>query len=205
MSQETGLRERKKRRTRRELAEAALRLFDQQGYEATTVAQIASEAEVSTKTFFAYFPSKPDVLFAEPHERVDAAVAIVKEIAPDQPAGVALQRAVTALYAPDPNADPDLGLLRQRLIATEPAVQARALFHTLEASTRLADALCEAYDELDRVDVVAGIGSIVGSMIAVLYDSVKANDTIEQMRDSARRAAEAAFAGITDTMRAAPP
>jgi AcrR family transcriptional regulator len=57
-----GLRERKKARTRAEIQAHALRLFHQQGYDATTVAQIIEEAEVSESTFFRYFPTKADVV-----------------------------------------------------------------------------------------------------------------------------------------------
>jgi AcrR family transcriptional regulator len=53
-----GLRERKKARTRAALQRHALRLFREQGYEATTVSQIAEAAEVSESTFFRYFPTK---------------------------------------------------------------------------------------------------------------------------------------------------
>ena len=58
----TGLRERKKARTRAEIQRQALKLFREQGYEATTVAQIAEAAEVSESTFFRYFPTKEDVV-----------------------------------------------------------------------------------------------------------------------------------------------
>lgn len=57
-----GLRERKKARTRAEIQAHALRLFHQQGYDATTVQQIIEEAEVSESTFFRYFPTKADVV-----------------------------------------------------------------------------------------------------------------------------------------------
>jgi AcrR family transcriptional regulator len=52
------LRERKRLRTRRALAEAALRLFTQQGFDATTLEEVADEAEVSKSTFFRFFPAK---------------------------------------------------------------------------------------------------------------------------------------------------
>jgi AcrR family transcriptional regulator len=55
---EPGLRERKKQQTRRAIHEAALRLIDEQGLEATTIDQICAAAEVSSRTFFNYFPSK---------------------------------------------------------------------------------------------------------------------------------------------------
>lgn len=59
-----GLRARKKHRTRLAIRAAALEMFDAQGYEATTVEDIAARAEVSVTTFFRYFPSKDEVVFA---------------------------------------------------------------------------------------------------------------------------------------------
>jgi AcrR family transcriptional regulator len=58
----TGLREKKKQRTRRAIQEQALRLFGEQGYANATVKQIADAAEVSERTFFRYFPTKEDVV-----------------------------------------------------------------------------------------------------------------------------------------------
>ena len=60
----TGLRERKKRETKEALTRAAFELFCKRGYDETTLAEIAEAAGVSTRTIFAYFPGKEDILFS---------------------------------------------------------------------------------------------------------------------------------------------
>jgi AcrR family transcriptional regulator len=64
-----GLRESKKLATRQHIADVAMRLFVQRGFDRVTVAEVAAEARVSEKTVFNYFPTKEDLFFDEIPER----------------------------------------------------------------------------------------------------------------------------------------
>ena len=64
----SGLRERKKQKTKAAIQRAAMRLFKKQGYEETTVEQIAAVAEISESTFFNYFPNKEDVVIYDEYD-----------------------------------------------------------------------------------------------------------------------------------------
>jgi AcrR family transcriptional regulator len=61
---EIGLRERKKIRTRETIVSVAMELFDEHGFQATTIPTIAEAADVSPRTVSTYFPSKEDIVFA---------------------------------------------------------------------------------------------------------------------------------------------
>jgi len=83
---ELPLRERKKRRTRAEIADAAGVLFSRRGFEAVTVDEIARVAGVSKQTVFNYFPTKEDLFFSRAAEQREAMLAAVR----DRPPGVSL-------------------------------------------------------------------------------------------------------------------
>ncbi|HZE39324.1 MAG TPA: helix-turn-helix domain-containing protein, partial [Stackebrandtia sp.] len=84
----TGLRERKKERTRLEIQRHALRLFRQRGYANTTMEQVAEAAEVSPSTLFRYFPTKEDLIgsddfgqrLAEAYDAQPAALGAVEAL-----------------------------------------------------------------------------------------------------------------------------
>src|SRR5437899_7865208 len=87
-----GLREWKKARTRREIADSAMQLFAQRGFDHVTVAEVAAAAGVSEKTVFNYFPTKEDLFWDEVPEREAALVEAIRSRAPGEPISAALQR-----------------------------------------------------------------------------------------------------------------
>ncbi|MEV4571928.1 TetR family transcriptional regulator [Nonomuraea jabiensis] len=194
-----GLRERKKQRTRRALIEAALRLFDEKGFDETTLAEIAAEADVSTRTFFSYFASKEDVVFYDSARKMELAVATLAGRAPGESPGDALLRIVeqslTWLTTYEELTFEDAEL-RIRLVLKEPTLRARALVMLLESQTALVRALRAAYPELDQVEAAAAVGAMFGAVKLAFVADLGHDLSAEQMSSTARRAAEIALAGL---------
>jgi AcrR family transcriptional regulator len=92
-AEQVGLRERRRMRTMAAIQHAAFRLFAEQGYDATTVEQIAAAADVSPATFFRYFPAKEDVV------RTDEFDPLLLDRLAARPAGEDVLTAVRATIA----------------------------------------------------------------------------------------------------------
>lgn len=196
-----GLRERKKQRTRRALANAALRLFQEKGYDETTVAEIAAAAEVSTKTFFNYFRGKEETVFADTRRRVDLAVQVITERRPGEELADLLERllerVLDLITSPDADIDITLAPVRLHLVMTHPALRARGLHLLYEAQRELTTTLQAAYpDRLDRVTAAAVVGSWVGAVQAAAVASIEAGQGFGQARAAARRGMDIAMGGI---------
>jgi AcrR family transcriptional regulator len=135
-----GLRERKKARTRESLQEAAIERFARQGFDGTTVEEIAEACEVSPRTFFRYFPTKEDVLFADAAARRERLLAMIAERPAAEPAFTALRAAMRTLTA-DYQDDRDAMVTRSRIVAASPHLQAYKAEHQHGWEADVVDAL----------------------------------------------------------------
>jgi AcrR family transcriptional regulator len=115
------LRERKKLLVRQAILDSAERLFEERGFDAVTVAEIADAANVSVKTLFVYFRSKEDLAFADTG-LIDALVAALR----GRPPGMSAAEAVGAALRELAGADDGLEGYH-RLVGDSPALRSRLL------------------------------------------------------------------------------
>jgi AcrR family transcriptional regulator len=128
MEAELGLRERKKLRTRRLIAETAARLFVERGFDAVPVAEVARAAEVSEATVFNYFPTKEDLVYQGMEAFEDELLACVR----DRPAGESIAAAFArfvlrprGFLGSRDEASARYLIAVSKMIAASPALQAR--------------------------------------------------------------------------------
>ncbi len=135
----TGLRERKKRATRDALARAALELFVERGYHETTLAEIAEVAGVSTRTIFAYFPSKEDILFATMQTMRDA----LAQALADRPAGTDALTALQDFILSSAHEKTELDHKLGQVIAADPTLSSHKRARIAEFQEVLAAAIAD--------------------------------------------------------------
>lgn len=136
-----GRRERKKARTREAIQQNAMRLFQKQGYSATTVEQIAEAADISQTTFFRYFPTKEDTVLLDNYDPVLLAT-LRSQPAELQPIG-ALRAALHELFSNLSREQLAEELRRHALIISVPELHARMLADFLQTVRHIADVIAE--------------------------------------------------------------
>ncbi|MER5947202.1 TetR family transcriptional regulator [Streptomyces sp. NPDC001904] len=165
-----GLRERKKIKTRTAIREATYRLIAEQGYDATTVEQIAEAAEVSPSTVFRYFPTKEDIVLTDEFDPVlerELRARPADESVIDSVRHV-VERALQLAFAGE---SPEVVRLRTRLQVETPAVRSRMM----ESMSVTGQLLCRVIAERtgrdpDGLEVRVYAMALVGALMqATMY------------------------------------
>jgi mycofactocin system transcriptional regulator len=179
----------------RELRQIALRLFTDNGFESTTIDQIAGEAGVSERTFFRYFSSKASVLWTDFDTEVEAIRHALAAVPGDVPMMKAIRQAVVSANHYQADDVPELRA-RMNLIALVPALSSSAAEH-YDAWERVvsefaARRLGHAADSLYPL----AIGRAVLATCRAAYDrwSARADADLPGYLDAALSALEAGFA-----------
>ncbi len=168
-----GLRERKKQRTREQIIEAAMGLFAERGYQATTIADIAAAADVAPRTFFSYFPSKEAVVFHNVDRDLDGLAGALRDRLPGETAFDALRRWIESMLD-EWTAEGDRAGLRKRLCTEDEGLAnfqggVMARIHELMVGA-IADDLDEPADALRprlvAAAAMAALSSLEGSIDA---------------------------------------
>ena len=179
MSTSPGLRERKKARTRANIQREALRLFQRDGYAATSVEAIAAAAEVSPSTFFRYFPSKEDVVLADfmDEATIERFVEAPAELSLLEALTHAVQSGMTEL----PEEDFALEHLRNRLIHDVPELRRGMVAEMVRPMGLLADAIGRRLGREVDDDIRMYAGATIGAMVLVMPSLDEVADADPQM------------------------
>ncbi|MFF7374201.1 TetR/AcrR family transcriptional regulator [Streptomyces massasporeus] len=163
-----GLRERKKIKTRRAIRTAAYALIEEQGYDATTIEQIADRAEVSPSTVLRYFPAKEDIVVTDAWDPVMTAELRARPA--DEPWADTLRHVMRTALDPALSEEPDVTRLRTRLGVEVPAVRARMLENAAATGRLLRDALAERSGlDPDGLELRVFAMSVMGGLMEVSH------------------------------------
>lgn len=163
-----GLRERKKAKTRAAIQRHALRLFREQGYEATTVEQIAAAAEVSPSTFFRYFPTKEDVVL---YDDLDPLLFAAFEAQPAELSPVqAMRGAMRMVFSSFPAETMDQQWERGRLMLAVPELRMRMLDQFADLIAVCAELIARRIGRpADDFEVRTFAGALIGALLASFF------------------------------------
>jgi AcrR family transcriptional regulator len=203
---ELGIRERKKQRTRQALRQAALELFQERGFEATTIADITAAADVAPRTFFSYFQTKEDVVLDEGTQRFAKAQQTLQQRPHGEPLLTAFRRAALEIAA-DLQTQPAQQPALARVIRTTPAIQARIRERMGQWEEQLAAMIAaERGADPDDLDSHVMAAALVGVLRSVQRVAVAAEMQLDlpALMDHAFDLLESGLAGFAARPRPRP-
>ncbi|MEU5347103.1 MULTISPECIES: TetR family transcriptional regulator [unclassified Streptomyces] len=209
MTDQLGLRERKKLRTAEHIASTALALFLESGFDQVSVADVAVAAEVSKKTVFNYFPAKEDLVLFPIRDHKGEPARVVRTRQPGESPVAALRRHFLAgLETRDPItglADYDEFLAYQGMVMSTPSLKLRLLEQWTDSEAVLAEALAEALGEPAHTIVPSALASQIISVQRTLIvrnvQRMLAGDTPTAVHPQCAAEAERAFGLLEKTLR----
>ncbi|MFD9225329.1 TetR/AcrR family transcriptional regulator [Streptomyces sp. NPDC060064] len=162
-----GLRERKKLKTRIAIRRATYGLIAEQGYEATTIEQIAEAAEVSPSTVFRYFPTKKDIVLTDEYDPV-METALRARPAGEDPLE-SIRHVMTHALRTFIHEEREEVIQRTRLMAEVPAIRARMTETMATTSELLVQALADRTGrDRDDLDVRVFTAAVLGALREVM-------------------------------------
>lgn len=171
---QVGLRERKKQKVRQTIRREAYRLFAAQGYQATTVDQIAAAAEVSPSTFFRYFPTKEQLILSDEYDPMFAEAFATRP--KGEPVITAIRAALADSLLAVFEADREELITRIRLSFEDPDVRAHAMEEQLRNQDEVARVLAAHLDRSgDDLEVQCAAAMIIGISMTVMRRWVAAD------------------------------
>jgi AcrR family transcriptional regulator len=163
--QAAGLRERKKARTKTAIQQQALRLFREQGFQATTVEQIAEAAEVAPSTVFRYFATKEDLAVLDDYHSLAEAIAAALAAQPSVHPVQALRDALREVFAALTDEERAARHERDLLMLTIPELWAANLGLIVTGRQMLRDCMARRDQDDSGVLTDAAIGVALGVLL----------------------------------------
>lgn len=163
--QAAGLRERKKARTKTAIQQQALRLFREQGFQATTVEQIAEAAEVAPSTVFRYFATKEDLAVLDDYYSLAEAIATALAAQPAVHPVQALRDALREVFAALTDEERAARYERDLLMLTIPELWAANLGLIVTGRQMLRDSMADRDQDGSGVLTDAAIGVALGVLL----------------------------------------
>jgi AcrR family transcriptional regulator len=189
-----GLRERKRRETLARIAETGLRMFVENGYDATTLEAIAAEAGISARTFFYYFKTKEEILqHFQGSGFYEALRPAILAVSPDHRPIEAVRDCLVGMVS---GYETERSIIIDRLLRSNDALRARKQASFALMETTIFEALCEVWPQPEQRDSHRMVAILSISMMRLGMELWRQDDGKRRMAEYVRDSFARLQAGV---------